>query len=132
MDMAYFTGQRPSDVLKMTDHDIQDGAITITQNKTGAKLRINIEGDLDNLIRKISERKAAHKVISFSLIVDDKDQRLTSCALRGHFDLAGKPLESTRSHSSFVTCGRKQPQTQRNLPATSGKLKNSLGTQILQ
>ncbi|MBX9915904.1 MAG: tyrosine-type recombinase/integrase [Nitrosomonas sp.] len=72
----------------MTDHDIQDGAITVTQNKTGAKLRINIAGDLDNLIRKISERKAAHKIISFSLIVDDKGQRLTSRALRGHFDRA--------------------------------------------
>lgn len=73
MDTAYLTGKGPSDVLKMTDHDIQDGAITVTQNKTGAKLRINIEGDLDNLIRRISERKAAHTVISFSLIVDDND-----------------------------------------------------------
>lgn len=35
MDLAYLTGQRPSDVLKMTEHDIQDGSITVTQNKTG-------------------------------------------------------------------------------------------------
>lgn len=88
MDMAYFTGQRPSDVLKMTDHDIQDGAITVLQNKTGAKLRISIEDELELLLRRISERKSAHKVRSFSLIVDDNGNRLTACALRGHFDRA--------------------------------------------
>lgn len=101
MDMAYLTGQRPSDVLKMTDHDIQDGAITVTQNKTGAKLRINIEGDLDKLIRRISERKATHKVRSFALIVDDSGKRLTACALRGHFDRARELAGIDKSKFQF-------------------------------
>lgn len=88
MDLAYLTGQRPSDVLKMTEHDIQDNAITVTQNKTGAKLRISIEGELSNLMQRIMTRKSAHKIRSFALIVDDTGQRLTACALRGHFDRA--------------------------------------------
>lgn len=88
MDMAYFTGQRPSDVLKMTDHDIQDGALSVQQNKTGAKLRISIEADLESLIKRITERKSTNKIRSFSLIVDENGQRLTASALRGHFDRA--------------------------------------------
>lgn len=88
MDMAYFTGQRPSDVLKMTDHDIDDGVLSVQQNKTGAKLRISIEADLQDLIKRISERKSVYKIRSFALIVDDNGQRLTASALRGHFDRA--------------------------------------------
>lgn len=89
MDMAYLTGQRPADVLKMTDHDIGvDNTLSVTQNKTKARLRISIEGELAILIKRILTRKANHKVRSFSLIVDDKGQRPTACALRGHFDRA--------------------------------------------
>lgn len=88
MDLAYLTGQRPSDVLKMTEHDIQDGSITVTQNKTGAKLRISIQGELADLIQRIYERKSGHKIRSFHLIVANNGQRLTKDALRGHFDRA--------------------------------------------
>lgn len=88
MDLAYLTGQRPSDVLKMTEHDIQDNAITVTQDKTGARLRISVEGQLDTLIQRIMTRKAGYKVRSFYLIVDDMGQKMTYCALRGHFDRA--------------------------------------------
>lgn len=90
MDLAYLTGQRPSDVLKMTEHDIQDGSITVTQNKTGARLRISIEGELAELIQRIYERKSGYKIRSFNLIVGNNGQRLTSDALRGHFDRARK------------------------------------------
>ncbi|MBV6447078.1 MAG: Tyrosine recombinase XerC [Nitrosomonas sp.] len=88
MDMAYFTGQRPSDVLKMTDHDISDGILSVQQNKTGTKVRIIIEDALESLVKRIQARKSGHKVRSFALIVDDSGQRLTASALRGHFDRA--------------------------------------------
>ena len=39
MDLASLTGQRPSDVLKIMENDIVNGALQIKQNKTGAKLR---------------------------------------------------------------------------------------------
>jgi len=30
MDLAYLTGQRPADALKMTEHDIIDGHLIVT------------------------------------------------------------------------------------------------------
>ncbi len=39
MDLAYLTGQRPADTLKFDERDIREGALWITQNKTGKKLR---------------------------------------------------------------------------------------------
>lgn len=88
MDMAYLTGQRPSDVLKMTDHDINDGILLVKQNKTGTKVRIIIEDELESLVKRIQARKSGHKVRSLALIVDDNGQRLTASALRGNFDRA--------------------------------------------
>ena len=88
MDMAYLTGQRPADLLKMTEHDIEDGALCITQNKTGAKLRISIEGELAALLARINTRKATHKIRSLYLIVNSDGQKLTASALRDQFDRA--------------------------------------------
>lgn len=85
MDLAYLTGQRPSDVLKMTEHDIQDKSITVTQNKTGAKLRISIEGELAVLLQRITKRKSGYKIRGLALIVDDNGQRITLRTLQGHF-----------------------------------------------
>lgn len=90
MDLAYLTGQRPSDVLKMTETDIRDGALHVTQGKTKTKLRINIEGELATLIKRIMARKAGHKIRSLALIVDDNGQRLSYSSLRTHFDKARK------------------------------------------
>ena len=74
----------------MTEHDIKDESLSVTQNKTKARIRISIdeEGELDTLLKRISSRKNAHKIRSFFLIVDDAGQRLTQCVLRGHFDRA--------------------------------------------
>lgn len=57
MDLAYLTGQRPADVLKLKRTDIKDGALWIRQNKTRTKLRIAVEGELAALVERISSRK---------------------------------------------------------------------------
>lgn len=88
MDLAYLTGQRPGDVLKMAETDIREGALTIIQQKTGAKLRISIEGELAGLLTRIMARKATFKVRCLSLIVNDDGSRLTYNMLRNHFDAA--------------------------------------------
>lgn len=90
IDLAYLTGQRPTDVLGMTETDIRDGVINLTQRKTGVKLRINIQGELEALLKRITARKSAFKVHSLHLIVDDSGQRFTYNMLRGHFDAARK------------------------------------------
>lgn len=89
MDLAYLTGQRPADLLKFNRGDIQDGALLITQNKTGKKLRINIVGELGTLIERIIGRQ--HSVMGGdAMLQDGNGQRLTYGALRTRFDKARK------------------------------------------
>jgi len=85
MALAYLTGQRPSDVLKMSETDIKDNLLTVTQNKTEKRLRISIEGKLSELISKIMTRKASYKVRCLKLIVDESGQPITHRTLQGHF-----------------------------------------------
>ena len=85
MDLAYLTGQRPADLLKITETDIKDGELIIKQNKTDKKLRISIEGELYTAISRIMTRKAGYKIRSLSLIVDDSGHRITPWALQRHF-----------------------------------------------
>ena len=49
MDLAYLTGQRPADALKMTEHDIIEGHLIVTQEKTKQPMRIKIVGELATL-----------------------------------------------------------------------------------
>jgi integrase len=86
MDLALLTGQRPADVLKVRSTDIRDGALWITQNKTGARLGIEITGELASVIARIKERP--RKAISAYLIQDENGQPLTYFALRSRFDKA--------------------------------------------
>jgi integrase len=86
MDLALLTGQRPADVLKLKRTDIRDGAIWIVQNKTGARLGIEITGELAEVITRINSRP--RKAISAFLIQDETGQPLTQGALRSRFDKA--------------------------------------------
>ena len=86
MDLALLTGQRPADVLKLKRTDIRDGALWIIQNKTGARLGIEITGELAATIGRINERP--RRAISAYLIQDENGQPLTQCALRSRFDKA--------------------------------------------
>lgn len=86
MDLALLTGQRPADVLKLKRTDIRDGALWIVQNKTGARLGIEITGELAAVIARINERP--RRAISAYLIQDENGQPLTQCALRFRFDKA--------------------------------------------
>ena len=90
MDLAYLTGQRPSDALSMTVHDIIDGHLIVTQEKTKQPLRIVISGKLEELISRIDARKASHKNVTAALLVNLQGRKLTSAVLRNHFDDAKK------------------------------------------
>lgn len=86
MDLALLTGQRPADVLKLMSADIQDGALRITQNKTGAKLEVEIVGELAELIARLAQR--AEKNGRLYLVQTESGNRLTLSALRSRFDKA--------------------------------------------
>lgn len=83
LDLAYLTGQRPADVLKLSRIDIRDGALWITQNKTGKKLRVEIVGKLAAVIARIQAR-SSNKVTTLSLIA------LSAGALKSRFNKARK------------------------------------------
>ena len=75
MDLAYLTGQRVGDVLKMVRQDIRDGALWVRQNKTGARVGIRLEGELKNVMERILTRPRT--VQSIYLVCDVKGQKLT-------------------------------------------------------
>lgn len=84
MDLAYLTGQRPADVLKATVMDVQDGCLRVTQGKTGAKIRITLEGRLGRLVQSLMPPKTG-KVVSTYLIRNEDDQPLTYSAMSQRF-----------------------------------------------
>lgn len=88
LDLAYLTGQRPTDVLSMSQADIRDGVLLVEQNKTGKKIRIEIIGELDTLIKRILRQKEAHKVYSLTLICSETGRPISANTLRSRFDKA--------------------------------------------
>jgi integrase len=88
LELAYLTGQRPADVLKMDERDIKDGALWIKQNKTAAKLRIEVRGQLAELVQRIMKRKATFTVRVTRVIINEHGQPLDRDALRYRLDKA--------------------------------------------
>lgn len=91
MDLSYLTGQRPSDVLKMTAHDIRDDELRVRQNKGGKLLRIRLaHGDertqlgqlVDLLVARAEELKSRY------LVTDQGGQKLSYSMLRRRYDAA--------------------------------------------
>jgi integrase len=85
MDLAYLTGQRPSDVLRMDETDLRDGLLSVRQAKTGAKVRMAISPALDALIERIRTRKRGYGVYATRLIVDAKGRPLSLGRLQDAF-----------------------------------------------
>ena len=88
MDLALLTGQREADVFKLDETHIKDGCLWIRQNKTRAKLRVVIEGELANVIERIMLRKRSYKVRSLRLLVTEDGQPMTYNMFRSRFDKA--------------------------------------------
>lgn len=96
MDLAYLTGQRPADALSMSEDDIADGYLTITQVKTKQPLRIVISGKLSELIDRIHERKKIYRNVTGALLVNLQGKRMTKNVLREHFDAARNAASADR------------------------------------
>ncbi|MCX8566811.1 MAG: Phage integrase family protein [Glomeribacter sp. 1016415] len=85
MDLAYLTGQRPSDVLKMTEQDIKEGCLLVQQNKTKTKLRIAITGHLEKTLDRILKIKAEHNTGYPDLVVNELGERVALKTLQAMF-----------------------------------------------
>jgi len=90
MDLAYLTGQRPSDVLRLSEMDLRDGALHVRQSKTGARIRIDVSGDLAALIERIRARKKAYRVYSTRLVVNEQGRTLGANAISRRWATACK------------------------------------------
>lgn len=88
MDLAYYIGQRPGDLLDMTLVRIRDGMLEYRQNKTGTAQRITLAGALKEVIDRIQARKTEHKVTSMFLLVNERGQKMTKAMLRSRFEAA--------------------------------------------
>ncbi len=86
MDLAYLTGQRPADVLKMKIGDVRDGYLMVTQGKTGKKLRIALQGELATFLERIKSRN--YKVTSLALVRSEAGHALSYFTLDNRFEAA--------------------------------------------
>ncbi|RMX08545.1 integrase [Corticibacter populi] len=86
--LAEITGQRPADVLRMSEADIAGGFLNVKQGKTKAKLRIAIQGELATLLTEIQAYKKSHQVHALAILVSETGQPMTYNALRNRFDAA--------------------------------------------
>lgn len=85
MDLAYLSGQRVADTLKMDERDLRDGFLHVKQGKTGVRRRIEIVGELAELIERVAARKLKYSVHATRLIVDEHGQPLNYDRLRRSF-----------------------------------------------
>lgn len=88
LDLAYTLGQRPGDLLRLSETDIRDGILEFRQSKTGEALRFAVVGQLSELLARIAERKRAFPVRSLALLVDEHGRRFTRAQLRARFEAA--------------------------------------------
>lgn len=88
IDLAYLTGQRPADTVGMSENDLVDGCLLVDQGKTGAKLRIRVEGKLAELVARIQARKKSHKVWCTALVANNTGLPMTQRAVESAFKRA--------------------------------------------
>lgn len=95
-DLAYLTGQRPADVLRMRMTDVRDGALEVQQGKTRRKLRIRLNREdggrteLGKLIDRLQDR--------------DRDQGMGGNSGNLLQTAAGKPLSARWLRYWFELC----------------------------
>lgn len=90
MDLAYLTGQRPADTLRMRETDIRDGVLHVEQGKTAERLRIAVVGDLERLIARLKAQKAGHPVYNTALIVNERGRTVSLQMMQRHWQAARK------------------------------------------
>jgi integrase len=90
MDLAYLTGQRPADVLRMDETHIRDEVLKVRQGKTGAKVRVSVAGSLPEVLDRIRKRKAGYKVYCTRLVVNAYGRPVGVNAISRHWTAACK------------------------------------------
>lgn len=90
MDLLYLTGQRPSDVLAATEHQIRDKRLHFKQAKTGKRVPMDMSDRLESVLERIRARKQTHKVYCTRLVVNMAGRPLSLQMLQRGFSEARK------------------------------------------
>lgn len=93
MQLAYLTGQRPADVLKISINDLSGDFLIVGQGKTQKRLRISLlfEGmdtKLSIFIKDLMERRMLSGVRNSRLITNTGGLRMSAQMLRNRWDEA--------------------------------------------
>lgn len=93
MDLAYLTGQRPADVLKVATTDLNAGFLMVKQGKTSKKLRLRLKDDgvesgLSAFINDLQERRNINGIKTSTLITNASGLRMSQQMLRNRWDEA--------------------------------------------
>jgi integrase len=89
MDLAYLSGQRPGDVLKVSKTDINNGFLRVGQDKTGKLLRIRLhDSRLGIFLNELLDRKAMAGITTSVLITNKNGLRMSYAMLRNRWDEA--------------------------------------------
>ncbi len=107
IDLAFYLGQRPADVLKLSETDLRDGCLVFGQNKTSTPMRVAAGGDLDLLLKRMLERKRQYAVRSLKLLVDETGKPMTKAKLRSRFEAARDAAGMTGAAFQFRDLRRK-------------------------
>jgi integrase len=145
MDLAYLTGQRPSDVLRMDETDVRDGVLWVRQAKTGARVRMAVSGELAALIERVRARKRACEVYATRLIVDERGRPHTLGRIEDAFVRARaaagvdqkafqfRDLRAKAATDKAESADMRQAQKQlghTTVTTTEGYLRNRLGSKV--
>lgn len=88
MDLTYLTAQRMSDMLDMSEADIKGDMLMVEQGKTGKRLKMAIEGELEQVIKRIIARKEGFKVRTLQLVCNESGRPMRLQALQTRFQRA--------------------------------------------
>lgn len=86
MDLLLLTSHNPTDIMRLTKHDLADGTLWVRRGKTGKKVRFRIQGRLKTVLERILARPRA--VSSVYLIADEEGQPLNIYKLNRLFRAA--------------------------------------------
>lgn len=86
LGVAYLTGQRPVDVVNLTKANVNNGFLFLTQEKTQAKVKIALMGQLKEIIDRLMEKPSHY------FFPKQQRARLTAKALNSRFMTLRKKL----------------------------------------
>jgi integrase len=145
MDIAYLTGQRNADVLKLSLDDVREGSLHVRQGKTKAKVRIEIVGELEEVLNRILDRKRTYTRLCSRLVVNTYGKAVDGPTLRRHWraacaaaaveglqfrDLRAKAATDTEEATGNVREAQRQ-LGHKSVRTTEGYVRNRRGAKVL-